>query len=129
MKIKEIIESINYTKQDLFKDDEKAEKLYKPYVVNKNFSSFVDTIFFANEMNCKWELDRKMQYDFLRLGIRKKRRYASWLKRQDDEKIELIKQAYGYNNQKAEEVLNILDPGDLVLIEEAINKGAINSKE
>lgn len=129
MKVKEIIESINYTKQDLFKDDEKAEKLYKPYVVNKNFSSFVDTIFFANEMNCKWELDRKMQYDFLRLGIRKKRRYSSWLKRQDDEKIELIKQAYGYNNQKAEEVLNILDPGDLVLIEEAMNKGAINSKE
>lgn len=129
MKIKEIVDSINYTKEDLFKGDEKSEKFYKPYIVNKNFSSFADTIFFANEMNCNWELDKKMQYDFFRLGIRKKKRYFTWLKRNEDEKIELIKEAYGYNNQKAEQVLNILGPSDLDLIQEAINKGALNNKE
>lgn len=129
MKIKEFTDSINYTKKPLLDNDEKAEKLYPAYLVNKNFSNFTDTIFYANEMNCFWELDKKMQFDFLRLGIRKKKRFCPWTKRQNDDDVELIKQAYGYNNRKAEEVLNILGPGDLDKIRQSLELGGINSKE
>lgn len=129
MKIKEFVDSINYNKKPLLDNDEKAEKLYPSYLVNKNFSNFTDTIFYANEMNCYWELDKKMQFDFLRLGIRKKKRFSPWIKKQNDDDVEIIKHAYAYNNKKAEEVLNILGPGDINKIKESLNLGGLNNSE
>lgn len=123
MELKHYLNSINYDKKALLDNDEKAEKLYPPYVVNRCLSFFPDTIFHANVVNCNWTLDKKMQFDFCRLSIRKNKRFSPWVKKEADSDVDLIKQAYGYTEQKAREVLNILRPEDLQKIRKSLDTG------
>jgi len=123
MELKHYLNSINYDKKALMDNDEKAEKLYPPYVVNRCFSFFSDTIFHANVANCNWTLDKKMQFDFYRLSIRKNKRFSPWVKKEESGDIDLLKQAYGYTEQKAREVLNILRPEDLQQIRKFLDTG------
>jgi len=83
----------------------------------------VDTIFYANEMNCNPWLDKKSQFDFHRLSIRKKKRFSSWLKKETEDDVEVIKQAYGYSEAKAREVLNIIGPQEMDQIRRSLYKG------
>jgi hypothetical protein len=123
MELKHYLNSINYDKKALLDNDEKAEKLYPPYVVNRCLSFFPDTIFHSNVVNCNWTLDKKMQFDFCRLSIRKNKRFSPWVKKEADSDVDLIKQAYGYTEQKAREVLNILRPEDLQKIRKSLDTG------
>jgi hypothetical protein len=129
MKLKDFLNSINYDKTPLFDQDEKAEKLYPAFVVNKCLSYFSDTIFHVNEINTKWWLDKKMQFDFYRLGVRKKKRYSPWIKKETEENIAIIKEVYGYTDSKAQEVLNILGPKDIDILKMSLQKGGTNNKE
>jgi hypothetical protein len=123
MELKDYLNSINYNKKALMDNDEKAEKVYPPYIVNRCFSFFSDTIFHANVVNCNWTLDKKLQFDFYRLSIRKNKRFSPWVKKEADSNIDLIKQAYGYTEQKAREVLNILRPEDIEAIKKSMDTG------
>jgi hypothetical protein len=123
LKLKDFLGSINHDKKALLDKDEVDPRLYKPFVVNRCLSYFPDTIFHANEMNCVPWLDNKSQFDFHRLGIRKKKRFSPWLKKEIQEDIELIRLVYGYTEQKAREVLNILRPEDLAKLRESLNTG------
>ena len=123
MELKDYLNSINYNKKALMDNDEKAEKVYPPYIVNRCLSFFSDTIFHANVVNCNWTLDKKMQFDFYRLSIRKNKRFSPWVKKEADNNVDLLKQAYGYTEQKAREVLNILRPEDLQTIRKSLDTG------
>jgi hypothetical protein len=123
MKVKDFLSSINHDKKPLLDKDEDAYRLYPAFVVNKILSYFPDTIFYSNEMNCSYWVDKKLQFDFYRLGVRKKKRFSPWLKKESEENLELIKTAYGYTNQKAREVLNILTPQDLEVIKKSLDTG------
>jgi hypothetical protein len=123
MELKDYLNSINYNKKALMDNDEKAEKVYPPYIVNRCFSFFSDTIFHANVVNCNWTLDKKLQFDFYRLSIRKNKRFSPWVKKEADSNVDLIKQAYGYTEQKAREVLNILRPEDIEAIKKSMDTG------
>jgi len=123
MELKDYLNSINYNKKALMDNDEKAEKVYPPYIVNRCLSFFSDTIFHANVVNCNWTLDKKMQFDFYRLSIRKNKRFSPWVKKEADSNVDLIKQAYGYTEQKAREVLNILRPEDIKAIKKLMDTG------
>jgi hypothetical protein len=129
MKLGDFLNSINYDKKSLLDQDEKAEKLYTPFIVNKCLSYFPDTIFHVNEVNCNWHLEKKMQFDFLRHGIRKKKRFSPWVKKEIQDDVEIIKQVYGYTDAKAQEVLNILGPGDMDLLKKSLEKGGIDNKD
>lgn len=129
MKLGDFLNSINYDKKPLLDDDEKAERLYPPFIVNKCLSYFADTIFHANEINCNWHVEKKMQFDFLRLGIRKKKRFSPWVKKETQEDIEIIKQVYGYTDAKAQEVLNILGPSEMDLLKKSLEKGGTDNKD
>ena len=123
MELKHYLNSINYDKKALMDNDEKAEKVYPPYVVNRCLSFFSDTILHANVMNCNWMLDKKMQFDFYRLSIRKNKRFSPWVKKEENSNIDLLKEVYGYTEQKAREVLNILSPEDLQTIRKSLDTG------
>jgi len=123
MKLGDFLSSINYDKKPLLDTDESATRLYSAFVVNRCLSYFVDTIFHANEMNCVPWLDNKSQFDFHRLSIRKKRRFSNWVKKETEDDIELIKQAYGYSERKAIEVLNIIGPQQMDQIRKSLYKG------
>jgi hypothetical protein len=129
MNLSEILNSINYDKKPIFDEEKRVDKLYPSFIVNRCLSFFNDTIFYANEMNCKWQVDKKMQFDFYRFGIRKKKRFSPWVKKTTEEDLQLIKEVYGYNDSKAQEVLNIIGPSDLDKIRQSIQKGGTSNKE
>ena len=113
MKLKDFLSSINHDKKPLLDEDETASRLYPCFVVNRCLSYFADTIFHANEMNCAPWLDNKTQFDFYRIGVRKKKRFSPWLKKETEENIKTIQAAYGYSERKAREVLNIISPQEM----------------
>jgi hypothetical protein len=123
MELKDYLSSINHTKTPIMDNDELTIKSYPSYVVNKCMSYFSDTIFYANEMNCAPWLNSKSQFDFYRLGIRKKKRFSPWLRKETEENVNVIKQAFGYTNQKAREVLNILGSEDIAKIKKSLDTG------
>ena len=115
----EYIKAINDTKKDIMVDDI-AEKGYNPFIINRNFSFFNDTVLYANEMNRFHHLDHRLQFDFFINIIKKKKRWSKWVKPQDIENLELIKQHYGYSNDKAKSVLELFNNEQ---IEELKRKG------
>ncbi len=83
---------------------------YPPFMVNRGLSYFIDTALFANEINQRSYMSKKMQYDFFFHSVRRKKRFSKWHKKEKDSKdIELIKEAYSYNRERAEEVYDIID--------------------
>ena len=122
--LKEYLNSINVTKENLMdSDDPMWEKKYPAYVVNRCLGAFNDTIMFANELNMRHHLDAKLQYDFLLNTIRSKKRFAPWIKAEKLEDLEYIKEYYGYSNEKAKQALSILNDGQITTIKNSLNKG------
>jgi len=111
--LSDILNSINQTKENLFTSDPRIEKEYVPFVINKCFSYFPDTIFYANRMNQVSGLDKKMQYDYLLSSISKKKRFSKLINPEENKDIEVIKEVYGYSDQRAREVLDLVSVEDL----------------
>ena len=108
MELKEWLNSINTNKNNLIDEDIDLEKKYPSYIVNRCLSGHIDAVMFANEMNKHPNLAKKLQYDFFLNSLRKRKRYSPWLSKYQIENLELVKQYYGYSNEKAKQVLNIL---------------------
>lgn len=109
MNIYDLLNNINYTKEDLFQKED-TEEDYIPYVVNRGLSMSYDTILYANEMNLRSFLDKEEQYQYLRLAIPKKKRYINWSKKDRSSKdIQLISAYYKYNTESALEALTLLN--------------------
>jgi hypothetical protein len=125
LKLKDFLGSINHDKKPLLDKDDVDTRLYKPFVINRCLSYFPDTIFHANEMNCTPWLDNKTQFDFHRLGIRKKKRFSPWLKKEAEDNVSLVIAAYGYTEAKAREVLNILSQDDLKKLKQFLDIGGV----
>ncbi len=87
MELKDWLNSINFNKQDLIKEDPDREKKYPAFIINKCLSGFLDTIMFANEMNLSHQLSKKLQYDFYLNSLRKKKRFSPWLRK---EKLKIL---------------------------------------
>ena len=115
----DFIKSINETKKDIMVDDV-SEKGYNPFIINRNFSHFNDTVLYANEMNRYHHLDHRLQFDFFINIIKKKKRWSKWIKPKYINNLELIKQHYGYSNDKAKSVLQLFNNEQ---IEELKRKG------
>jgi len=118
----EYLNSINYTKKDVMVDDI-AEKEYNSFMVNRSLSYFPDTVFAANEMNTHHQLDSRLQFDFLINIIRKRKRFSKWDKKKIEGDVEVIKEYYGYSDSKAHEVLSLLTPDQLIILQNKVNKG------
>ena len=111
--------SINHTKEDLIVD-ERTEKEYNPFIVNRAMGFGKDTVIAGNEMNARPHLDNKLQYDLLRSVVRKAKRYNKWLK-SEEENIEAIQKFFGYSFMKAKEALNLLSETEIDLIKLHLN--------
>ena len=118
----DFVNSINHTKKDLFNDSETLESSYVPYVVNKSLSYFPETILFANDMN-KSHIENKLQYHYLLNTVRPGKRYAKWVKREDDSDREAIREFYGYNMEKTIQALQILTPEHISYIKQKLQRG------
>ena len=122
--LKEYLKSINTSKENLMdKDDPLYEKKYPAFIINKCLAPFNDTIMLVNEMNINNHLDNKLQYDFLLNSLRKQNRFATWMKASKSKNLEYVKEYFGYNNEKARAVLNILTDEQIATIKIKLNKG------
>tara|TARA_R100000030_G_scaffold97843_1_gene87149 strand:+ start:333 stop:746 length:414 start_codon:yes stop_codon:yes gene_type:complete len=123
------LNAINDTKKNVIEDSdnpELAEKLYPPYLVNRGLSFFIDTVYLANEMNRHHHLENKMQFDFLINIVRKKKRFSKWFKAQPDEEVEAVMDYYGYSQDKARQVVDLLTKDQITQIIERQRKGGLN---
>ena len=116
------VTSINDTKQDIMEDDI-AERNYNSFVINRSLSYFSDTVGLANVVNQYHHLDNKLQYHFLINIIRKRKRFSKWMKPETESDIEVVKEYYGYSNEKARQVLSLLSPEQITIIKQKVNKG------
>lgn len=116
----DFLQSINVTKNDILQGNEKG---YVPFVINRSLSYFNDTVILANEMNRYHHLDEKLQYHFLLNIVRKRKRFSKWVKPEVENDIEVVKEYYGYSNDKARQVLSLLSPEQITTIKNKVNKG------
>jgi hypothetical protein len=125
----DFVKAINDSKQDLIRDSENpdlAENFYKPYVINKAFSYYKDTVMYANEINMYPNVDNKLQNDYYLNSIRKGKRYSKWHKKEDEPMIEAIMEYYNVNYARAREIGNVLTDEQLTLIIRKLIKGGNN---
>jgi len=120
------VKSILQTKENLIIDD-KSEKDYNPFIINKSLSYHKDCIFFANLMNENPFLDKKLQYQFFINSIRaQKRPFAKWIKKEKSDDLECVKKVYNLSNSKAREVLPLLTKEQIKHLKEITNIGGIS---
>ena len=118
----EFVNAINYTKKNIMIDDV-AEKAYAPYMVNRQLSYFPDTVLAANEMNRCHHVDNRLQFDFFINTIRKKKRFSKWMKAKEEDNIKVVKEYYGYSNEKARQALTILNDDNIEQLKAKVYKG------
>jgi len=123
MELKDWLNSINFNKENLIKEDPDIVKQYPPFIVNKCLAGHIDTVLFANEMNKYHHLDKDMQYSFLLNSLRKRKRFSPWLRKDKIEDLECVKTYYGYSNEKAQQALKILTPEQLNYIKKKLDLG------
>ena len=116
------LNAINDTKQNIMVDDI-AEKGYNSFMVNRGLSYFKDTVLFANEMNRHHHLDNRLQFDFLINIIRKRKRFSKWIKPDTLSDVEVVKEYYGYSNEKARQVLTLLTSEQINDLKKKVYKG------
>ena len=124
----EYVNSINTTKKDLMIDD-LAEKAYVPFTINRSLSYFNDTVLIANEMNKHAAVDKKLQYHFLINIVRKRKRFSKWNKPELENDIDVVKEYYGYSNEKARQVLPLLTSSQISELKIKVNKGGTGRKK
>jgi len=119
MELKDWLNSINFTKENLSEDISS----YPPFVINRCLSGHIDCILFANEMNMHHQLDKDMQYSFYLNSLRKKKRFSPWLRKDKVKDLECVKKYYGYSNEKASQALKILNKEQLNFIKQRLETG------
>tara|TARA_Y100000289_G_C3897061_1_gene137098 strand:+ start:336 stop:827 length:492 start_codon:yes stop_codon:yes gene_type:complete len=124
------LKSINTTKENVLLEDSngKIEEAYNPFIINKTLSHFPDTIMQANTMNQYFELDKKLQYDFLLNSIRKKKRFSRWIKSNIEENVDIVKQYYKVGDEKAVEILSLLNDEQISTIKSELSEGGISGR-
>ena len=123
MELKDWLNSINFTKDNLLEEDSYLSKEYPPFIVNKCLSGHMDCIMQANEMNKYHFLDKDLQYNFYLNTLRKRKRFSPWIRKEKVSDLDYVKRYYGYSNDKASQVLKILTPEQIEYIKQRLDIG------
>lgn len=122
----EYVNSINDTKVDIMVDDQ-AEKAYNSFMVNRSLSYFPDTILLANEVNCNPHIGNRLKYSFLLNSVRKRKRFSKWNKPMESDALSIVKEYYGYSNEKARSALMVLSESQIDQLRQRLFKGGHQS--
>ena len=106
--------------------DDATEKSYEPFLVNRALSYHKDCIMYANEMNRRAILDKKLQNDYLLNIVRsKKRPFNKWVKAEKSEHIACVKTYFGLSDSKAREALRLLSDEQIQELKEKTDIGGL----
>jgi hypothetical protein len=121
VELKEWLNSINFTKEDL----SEHIKDYPSYIVNKILAGDISCVMLVNELNKRYTMSPEMQYKFLLRSVPKKKRYNPYVKKTKDENLDLIKEYFKVNTEKAKEYLEALNVEQLQQIKRDLFKGGV----
>ena len=126
----DFVNAINSSaKKDLIAEDPDLEKSYVPFMVNRALSYFPDTVLYANEVNRYSLLDHKLQNAYLLNIVRPAKRLAKWVKKQDNNDIDVVMEYFGYSHEKAIQALSILSSEQLTTIKNKLAKGGTYERD
>jgi hypothetical protein len=109
--------------------DELTEKEYVPFLVNRSLSYHKDCIMYANEMNRRHFIEKKLQNDFLLNTVRsQKRPFAKWVKSEKSDDLECIKTVFGFSESKAREASRLLSKEQIQQLKEQTQTGGLNKR-
>ena len=120
------VASITTSKKNMMRDTENdtlAEKDYNPWIVNKALSYFKDTALIANEINVQHHLPKRAQYEFLINIVRPNKRWAKWVKDENNEDLDIICEYYRCNSKIGREYLSLLSKDQITIIKKELDKG------
>ena len=122
----DFITSASHTKVDLVKAadrPEDVEKQYNPFLANKAFSMWEDTVLHANEMNRMHHLFKDAQYRYYLTALRSRKRFSKWHKPDKNTDLDTIQEYFQCNRTVAKGYLKILTPENLKEINNRVDKG------
>jgi hypothetical protein len=123
MELKDWLNSINFTKDNLLEEDPYLSKEYPPFIINRCMSGHMDSVLFAQEMNKYHFLDKDLQYNFYLNILRKRKRFSPWVRKDKVTDLDYVKRYYGYSNEKASQVMKILTPEQIEYIKQRLETG------
>jgi hypothetical protein len=122
------VNAILQNKKQIITDDI-TEKDYNAFIVNRSLSYHKDCIMYANEMNRRHFLEKKLQNDFLLNTVRsQKRPFAKWVKSEKSDDLECVKTIYGFSDSKAREALRLLSNEQIQQLKEKTQLGGLNKR-
>ena len=105
-------------KKDRLIDEDNADE-YNAFLTNLAFSRYLDTIFYANEMNTYPNIPNLAQHDYYFHVIKKRKRYSPWIKR-DFERKQAVAEYFNYSLAKAVEIMPLLNNKQVDMIIEHV---------
>lgn len=126
----DFVNAINSSsKKDLIEENPDLEKAYVPFMVNRAYSYFPETVMFANKVNQYNFLDNKLQNSYLLNIVRPAKRFAKWVKKQDNNDIGIVMEYFGYSYEKAIQAQSILSSDQITIIRNKLAKGGENERD
>lgn len=122
----DFVNAASHTKQDLIAasaDPNETVKQYNPFIVNKAFSMWEDTILHANEMNKAHNLFKGAQFSYYLSVLRPRKRFSKWHKVDKSADLDVIQEYYQCNRTVAKGYLKVLTPEALKEINNKMTKG------
>ena len=123
----DFLKDLSEKKADIL--DESNETVYSPWTVNRFLSMDATTVMYANEMNNRHFLPKRLQYDYYLNSIKKNRRFFKYIKENEQENLDVVREYFGYSKNKAKEVLPVLSDEDIAYMKMKLNKGGHNAKK
>jgi len=122
---KDFLPDLYERKKNILRMDPDAEKDFAPFIINRAVSMNYDTVLWANEMNKANCATKQMVYDFYCYGLRAGRRYSKWAKKENDDDVAFICEAFSYNKKKAEAALKLISQEELNELRRKFDTGGI----
>ena len=127
----DFMNAVSFSKEDIIGNSDNpdmTEKEYIPYMVNRGFANFEDTILHANELNQRAHLFNRAQFDYYRAALRKRKRFSKWPKADKNNNLDAIQQVYSCNRTVAKLYLKALSAEDLKTIHSKLETGGVGGK-
>lgn len=125
----DFMNAVSFSKEDLIRNSDTPdliEKQYNPYIVNRGFANFEDTILHANEMNQRHHLFNGAQFDYYRGVLRKRKRFSKWPKADKNGDLDAIQQVYCCSRTIAKMYLKALNKEQLKAVHDKLITGGVS---
>ena len=121
------IATIKTTGKDIWNDEKPSS--YSPYLIQRGlFSDDASAMGILNAANQR-VMDKELHYKFLLHSLPKNVKYVAQSKKKKDaltvKYLSVVRQYFGYSEEKARDAMSILNPSQLELIASTLNQGGV----